>query len=585
MAVTLARQAIFADHASMTLFTQPYHDALAQLTTMGAPFEITSVDSPSGPVLAFANAASDLRSFMAGGRDHGDKLLLQYQGSTWTFNTFFRAADVLSRWLLDEHGLNSGDRVAIAMRNRPEWLIAFVAIINAGGVAVPLNSWGKSAELNQGLEDSDASLLICDPQRSQLVREINSDITQLVADFADGIDNARSLDTILAISKESPNTECDSLPAIGPTDPCILMFTSGTSGRPKGVLLSHHHCCQALTNLEFVGAVTYMTNQETVSKHLSSPVQPKTLLAVPLFHISGLFSQFIMNLRHGRSLYIMYKWDAVEALRLIKHEGVTVLMGAPVMMMELLKNEKFGEADAACLTNISAGGAATPEALFDLYRQKAGPALAGSGWGMTETMGTGAAFTGYFYEHRPGASGFPSPIMEFSFRDEQGRPVDAGEPGEIHVRSSAAIQGYHTGSFGDGAFEGGWLATGDIGYLSDEGLLYICGRVKDMIIRGGENIYPSEIEACLLTLSGCTEAAVVGVPSAQWGEEVAAVIRFDAGRNPTVGDVQAHCESHLAGFKVPRHVVFTEQELPRNATRKLLKPAIVAQYFASHDSN
>ena len=569
----------------MTLFTQSYHDALAQLTMTGAPFEITSVDSPSGPVLAFVNTAGDLRRFMAGGRDHGDKALLQYQGITWTFNAFFRAADVLSRWLLDEHGLASGDRIAIAMRNRPEWLIAFVAIINAGGVAVPLNSWGKSAELNQGLEDSDASLLICDPQRSQLVREINSDIPQLVADFTDGIDNALSLDTILAPSKESLNTKSDCLPAIETTDPCILMFTSGTSGRPKGVLLSHQHCCQALTNLEFVGAVTYMTNQEAMSKHLSSPVPPKTLLAVPLFHISGLFSQFIMNLRHGRSLYIMYKWDAEEALRLIKHEGVTVLMGAPVMMMELLKNEKFDDQDAAWLTNISAGGAATPEALFDLYRQKAAPALAGGGWGMTETMGTGAAFTGYFYEHRPGASGFPSPIMEFSFRDEQGRPVDAGEPGEIHVRSSAAIQAYHTGSSGGGAFEGGWLATGDIGYLSDEGLLYICGRVKDMIIRGGENIYPSEIEACLLTLPGCVEAAVVGVPSAQWGEEVAAVIRFDSGRNSTVNDVQTHCKNHLADFKVPKHVVFTEQELPRNATRKLLKPAIVAQYFAPHDNN
>ncbi len=568
----------------MALFTQPYHDALAQLTMAGAPFEITTVDSPSGPVLAFANHASDLRSFMAGGRDHGDKLLLQYQGRAWSFEDFFQAVDSLSRWLLEEYAVAAGDKIAIAMRNRPEWLIAFVAIVNAGGVAVPLNSWGKTAELKQGLDDSEATLLICDPQRSELVRASGNTITQLVTDLANTTDNELSLDSILATPITDPHAwEHNSLPAIASDDPCILMFTSGTSGQPKGVLLTHHHCCQALTNLEFVGATTYMTNQESMSKHLSSPTPPKTLLAVPLFHISGLFSQFIMNLRYGRSLYMMYKWDATEALELIRREGITVLMGAPVMMLELLKSEGFTEADAQALTNISSGGAATPEALFDLYKQKAGPALAGGGWGMTETMGTGAAFTGYFYDHRPEASGFPSPIMEFSFRDERGETVASGEPGEIHVRSSAAIQSYHTGSSRGDAFDGGWLPTGDIGYISDEGLLYICGRAKDMIIRGGENIYPSEVEACLLAMPDCVEAAVVGIPSDQWGEEVAAVIRCAPGHNQTVSHIQAHCEQHLAGFKAPKYVVFTDEQLPRNATKKLLKAEIIAQYFSHHE--
>jgi len=568
----------------MALFTQPYHDALAQLTMAGAPFEITTVGSPSGPVLAFANHASDLRNFMAGGRDHGDKLLLQYQGRDWSFKDFFTAVDSLSRWLLEEYALAAGDKIAIAMRNRPEWLIAFVAIVNVGGVAVPLNSWGKSTELKQGLEDSEATLLICDPQRSELVRASGNTITQLVTDLSTTTDHEHSLDRILADSETGSDTwERTSQPAIASDDPCILMFTSGTSGQPKGVLLTHHHCCQALTNLEFVGAATYMTNQEAMSEHLSSPTPPKTLLAVPLFHISGLFSQFIMNLRYGRSLYMMYKWDATEALELIRREGITVLMGAPVMMLELLKSEDFTEADAQVLTNISSGGAATPEALFDLYKQKAGPALAGGGWGMTETMGTGSAFTGHFYDHRPAASGFPSPIMEFCFRDEQGEPVDSGEPGEIHVRSSAAIQSYHTGPSRGDAFEGGWLPTGDIGYISDEGLLYICGRAKDMIIRGGENIYPSEVEACLLTLPDCVEAAVVGIPSDQWGEEVAAVIRCAPGHSQTVDQIRAHCEQHLAGFKVPKHVVFIDQELPRNATQKLLKAEIIAQYFSNHE--
>ena len=268
----------------MALLTQPYHDALAQLTMAGAPFEITTVDSPSGPVLAFANHASDLRSFMAGGRDHGDKLLLQYQGRAWSFDDFFRAVDSLSKWLLEQYTLTPGDKIAIAMRNRPEWLVAFVAIVNVGGVAVPLNSWGKSAELKQGLEDSEATLLVCDPQRSALVRASGNTITQLVTDLSDLADKEQSLDLILATYTTHPDDWGNkSLPAIASEDPCILMFTSGTSGQPKGVLLTHHHCCQALTNLEFVGAATFMTNQEAMSEHLSSPTPPKPCLRCHCF--------------------------------------------------------------------------------------------------------------------------------------------------------------------------------------------------------------------------------------------------------------------------------------------------------------
>ena len=365
---------------------------------------------------------------------------------------------------------------------------------------------------------------------------------------------------------------------IDPDDPAILMFTSGTSGRPKGVLVSHFNCCQSLMNLEFVGAATYMTNQEAMNRQLASGVPAKTLLAVPLFHISGLFSQFIVNMHHGRSLHIMYKWDAAEALRLIREKQITVVMGAPVMMLDLLSNPEFHPEDARHLTNVSSGGAATPEALSNLYRDKAGNAFSGGGWGMTETLGTGAAFPGYYSEQRPAAAGFPSPIMEYSFRGEDGMPVPAGEPGEICVRSGAAIQHYSSAD-DSGSFPDGWFATGDIGYIDSEGLLYICGRVKDMIIRGGENVYPSEVEACLLTLPGCLEAAVVGTPHDTWGEEVAAVVRVrpDHGLDPEA--VINHCRQQLAGFKVPAHLQFTEEALPRNALKKLIKTDILARYF------
>lgn len=559
----------------MSLFTQPHHDVVAQLTGPGAPFEIVSHDLGGIPVKAFKNAPTRLPDYLSGGRRHGDALLMQYQGERWSFNDFFSAVDRLSDWLRAEARIEASTPVAIAMRNRPEWLIAFVAIVNAGGIAVPLNSWGRASELNQGLTDSKARLLICDEPRLAYARESQNTLAALVVDQESGNANAESF--LHVITREWEHA-LDPV-AVEPEDPAILMFTSGTSGRPKGVLLNHFNCCQSLMNLEFVGAATYMTNQDAMNQQLASPVTPKTLLAVPLFHISGLFSQFIVNLHHGRSLYLMYKWDAIEALTLIREEQITVLMGAPIMMMDVLSNPDFKPEDAKNLSNVSSGGAATPEALSALYRDKAGTAFAGGGWGMTETLGTGAAFTGYFYQHRPQAAGFPSPIMEFSFRDENGEPVAPGMPGEICVRSAAAIQGYHTGAEAEAHFPDGWFATGDVGYIDSEGLLYICGRVKDMIIRGGENIYPSEIEACLMALPECLEAAIVGVPHPTWGEEVAAVVRVVRASDRDAKFVIEHCQQHLAAFKVPAHVSFTEEALPRNALRKLLKPAIRERYF------
>ena len=559
----------------MSPFTSSYQQALQQLTAPGAPFELTRVERYGATVPAFKNAAANLREYLDGGRRFSDALLVQYPGQEWRYDAFFRAVDRLTQWLLVEHKVVPGAPIAIAMRNRPEWLIAFVAIINSGAVAVPLNSWGREQELQQGLDDSEATLVICDAQRLAFVRAGGNTLPALVVEPKAGDASAQEFATIITAEPET----LEPLPPLQEADPALLLFTSGTSGRPKGVRLSHSNCCQALMNLEFVGASTYLTNQESMGRHLASPIPPKTLLAVPLFHVSGLFSQFIVNLHHGRSLYIMYKWDAEEALRLVREEQITVLMGAPTMMLDLLDSPDFTPEDAANLSNVSSGGAATPQKLFDLYSNKAGAALSGGGWGMTETMGTGAAFTGYYYEQRPGASGFPSPIMEFSFRDENGEDVPPGLPGEIHVRSSAAIQAYHTGDDATAPFDDGWLATGDVGYLSDEGLLYICGRVKDMIIRGGENIYPSEIEACLLTLPGCLEAAVVGLPNDTWGEEVAAVLRLSSDTSIGVAEVQAHCRERLAAYKVPAHVTFAATPLPRNALRKLLKPAIVQQYW------
>ena len=558
----------------MSDFTKPYFDAVAQLTAPAAPFEVETVKVAGVPLRAFKNAESSLGAFLAAGRNHDANLFLQYQGEDWTYGEFYKAVDQACDWLVNQAQIQKGDPVAIAMRNRPEWLVAFVATVTIGAVAVPLNSWGKAQELIQGLEDSKAKLVFCDSDRLAFIRELNAKLPAVVVYECEG-----PQDTSLS---EIRQRAVPSEPLIADVDrhaPAILMFTSGTSGRPKGALLSHFNCCQALMNVEFIGAGTYMTNMEEMNKQLASPTLPKTLLAVPLFHISGLLSQALINLRYGRALHIMYKWSIQEALRIVKEEQITVLMGAPVMLLELLKNQAFSDGHAAHLTNVSAGGAATPELLAELYATKTGTAMSGGGWGMTETMGSGAAFTGRYFTERPSASGFPSPIVEFSFRDENGKEVPSGEPGEIWVRSSAAIQGYFSGGTESDKPIDGWMGTGDIGYISGEGLLYICGRVKDMIIRGGENIYPSEIEACLLEYPGCEEVAVVGIEHDTWGEEVGAVIKLQESVVADADGIKSFCKAVLAGYKVPEHVVFTDEPLARNTLRKLLKTAIKERYF------
>ncbi|MDB2654169.1 acyl--CoA ligase [Luminiphilus sp.] len=558
----------------MSDFTKPYFDAVAQLTAPTAPFEVETVKVAGVPLRAFKNAESSLGAFLAVGRNHDANLFLHYQGEDWTVGEFYKAVDQACDWLVNQAQIQKGDPVAIAMRNRPEWLVAFVATVTIGAVAVPLNSWGKAQELIQGLEDSKAKLVFCDSDRLAFIRELNTELPAVVVNEREG-----PQDTSLSEIRQRP---VPSEPLIADVDrhaPAILMFTSGTSGRPKGALLSHFNCCQALMNVEFIGAGTYMTNMEEMNKQLASPTLPKTLLAVPLFHISGLLSQALINLRHGRALHMMYKWSIQEALRIVKEEQITVLMGAPVMLLELLKNQAFSDEHAAHLTNVSAGGAATPELLSELYATKTGTAMSGGGWGMTETMGSGAAFTGRYFTERPSASGFPSPIVEFSFRDENGEEVPSGEPGEIWVRSSAAIQGYFSGGNESDKPIDGWMGTGDIGYISGEGLLYICGRVKDMIIRGGENIYPSEIEACLLEYPGCEEVAVVGIEHDTWGEEVGAVIKLQGSVVADADGIKSFCKAALAGYKVPEHIVFTDEPLARNTLQKLLKTAIKERYF------
>ena len=309
--------------------------------------------------------------------------------------------------------------------------------------------------------------------------------------------------------------------------------------------------------------------------------EPSSLLAVPLFHVSGLYAQFLLSLRGGRKIVMMYKWDVDRALDYIEQERVTMVAAAPSMLLDLLESSRFAQADTSSLFSIGVGGAATPPRVASLVREQVPQNFSGTGWGMTETNAQGASMTGRAFHEKPNCAGFPHPIVQFRICDEQGAELTTGDTGEIWVRSPTLAREYWNRPQATAEeFRDGWLKTGDVGFLDEEGFLFLADRAKDMVIRGGENIYPVEIENTLLEHPDVREVAVIGLPHERWGEEVAAVVHLHAGRALDAEALTAWAKERLAGYKVPSRVFFSAEPLPRNPTNKVLKRDLKTRYAA-----
>jgi len=277
---------------------------------------------------------------------------------------------------------------------------------------------------------------------------------------------------------------------------------------------------------------------------------------------------------------MMYKWDLDRALEYVEEERITTIAAAPSMILDLLESEKFSEADTQSLFSLGIGGAATPPKVGKLLKEKMPQNFSGTGWGMTETNAQGASFTGKAWAEKQGSSGFPQPIVQLRICDESGGELPQGETGEIWIKSVAAIDEYwHRPDANAEEFRDGWFKTGDIGYIDADGFLYLADRAKDMIIRGGENIYPIEIENELIEHEAVKEVAAIGLPHERWGEEVCAVVHTNAELSEE--DLLDFARERLAAFKVPTRVVFSEEPLPRNATNKVLKKDIKEGLLAS----
>jgi len=343
------------------------------------------------------------------------------------------------------------------------------------------------------------------------------------------------------------------------------------------VLSSNKAVCQALYALDFQGALAYMTSAERVLPLLESGLQPTMLLAYPMFHVSGLLAQFMSALRSGRRLVIIYKWDVDDAINTIRDEKITQFAGVPTMMQQLIHNERFASSDTDTLFALGLGGSAASRALLDKLLESKPMALSGNGYGMTESNGICSAQGGNQFVAFPESVGWPLPLVQVVIGESPDQSAPTGTPGPIWLRTSALMDGYWNKPEETAkVMQDGWFFTGDVGYLDANGMLYITDRIKDIIIRGGENISAVEVEHCICEHPDVEEAAVFMLPDADFGETVGMVVHT---RVPvSQDDLLAFMAQRLAAYKLPERMWFADKALPRSATGKILKAQVKKEF-------
>jgi long-chain acyl-CoA synthetase len=544
----------------------------SQLMAPSAPFEVRNKDVNGQSFQVYCNAPLNLAQVVNDSRRTDEANFLVYQGQRWSYKAFFEQVDSLASWM-NQRGISKGDRVAIAMRNRPEWVIGFCAIALIGAVPAPLNSFGMEKELVDALSTVDAKLLICDNARWLRINQSTAWVKDvLVLNDSEHELSTSSTVTELSVALKYPAIKLE-LPTIEDTDPALVLFTSGATSVAKAVVSSHIAVCQALYNIDFIGAISAMTSPEALARIMDKGLVPTILTAVPLFHVSGLHAQLLAALRGGRRLIFTHKWDPVEAIELIKKEQVTQFNGAPSMVMQLLREPGFHSPDVMkSFSGLGFGGAGLPANLVNKALSSLEEQMIGIGFGMTETNGVGAAAAGDLFRHEPKSSGLISPIMDVRICSAEGKPLSENEVGEICMRGVSLMDKYDGNvSATQDAIRDGWLYSGDLGYIDETGFLFIVDRIKEVIIRAGENISSAEVESCLLEHEGVAEAAVFGIPDEETGEAIVAVIYPLSHISVDESTLLEHVSQRLAKYKVPVKIHISENILPRNPAGKLLR--------------
>jgi long-chain acyl-CoA synthetase len=555
----------------------------AQLTGPGGMFELVTDDVLGRPMQVYKERMRSLREIPRAAIGRGDDAtFLVYGDRTYGFRTFVESSNGVAQALAERCGVAYGDRVAVLSQNNPEWCLAFWATVSSGAVLVGLNGWWKADEILYGLQDSGAKVLLADRKRFERIADRLAEVPDLTHVFLvdgdpgevevvdAGVKLARFDELVADPTDRFPDT------TIGEDDPAVIFYTSGTTGRPKGAISTHRSMIANLQNTMYTTVAGAISNPDAGSALGGGPTV--SLLTSPLFHVSGCHSNLVVGMFAGVKLVMpVGRFDPIQVLELIADHGVTVWGTVPTMVWRVCEHPARHDYDTSTVTTVAFGGSPSAD---ELQRRIAetfpNVRSTSNAYGLTETSSVATVISGADARRKPQSVGPPVPGVDVRIVDPTNRPVAVGETGEVCIRGPILMKGYWNKpeATAEAIDADGFLHTGDIGHLDDEGFLTITDRKKDMIIRGGENIYCVEIENRLVEHPDVADAAIIGVPHAELGEEVKAVVQTEPGASLTADDVRAWVRAELADFKVPAHVELRTDPLPRNASGKLLKNAL-----------
>ncbi|MEO6989879.1 MAG: class I adenylate-forming enzyme family protein [Aquihabitans sp.] len=546
--------------------TLSYEEASAQITAPGQRFETGPIEVSGITYTAFTAVPESLPDLFELTRAYGPTEFLIYEDERHTFDDVYASADGIAAALQKRYGVVKGDRVAIAMRNYPEWIMTYLGALSVGAVVVSMNAWWTADELDYALGDCTPKVLVADGERADRTRDaaarhgVATIGVRLSGPAPEGVD--RWEDVVVA------GASFDKV-EIAADDDATILYTSGTTGHPKGAVSTHRAIIQALMGFGCKSSIDSLRRPDEAAGRTGAPV---FILIIPLFHVTGNVPVLLSSLSSGLKLVIMHKWEPERALQLIERERVTNFVGVPTQSWDLLEHPTFADYDTSSLASVGGGGAPAPPQLVNRVAGSFAAARPNIGYGMTETNAYGPGNSGTDYETHPTSTGRATPIMQISIRDPEGNEVPIGHRGEIWMKGPNLIRGYWNKPEATAeALVDGWLRSGDLGRIDEEGFVYIEDRAKDMILRAGENVYSAEVEAAIYEHPGVYEAAVFGVPHERLGEEVAVALvpRPDHTIDPE--ELAAFLAERIASYKIPTRVISFDAPLPRNPAGKILK--------------
>jgi len=559
-----------------------YQAAWDELTGPEGPFAWSVQEVRGVPTRVYDQAPPNMALVWAASIAYAENEYLIYGEERMTYGQAHTQVDALASYLTSV-GVGHGDRVALSMRNYPEWALAYWATLKIGAAVVGMNAWWTGAEMEFGLADSAPKALIVDEERLKRVEPELEGLRKNSSLHVIGVrvqgelpeDSIHWEDAIEKASELPSAPEID----ISPEDDVCIFYTSGTTGRPKGAALTHRGAVSNLLNLGFWNAMTVTAGMKAVAAgetpagadKQAGESNPGSVLAVPLFHVTGCNCCLHPVTAQGGRLILMYRWDAGVALELIEKERPSTFTGVPTMARELINHPDFETRDTSSLSHLGGGGAAVQPDLVHKIEKKI-DGRPSTGYGLTEVNGVIAMNSAHFFTAKPESTGPVVPILESRIVSEDGEDQEAGQLGELWVRGGNVFRGYlNRPEANEEILTEGWFHTGDIGYLDDDGFLFLVDRAKDMVLRGGENVYSAEVEAAIYEHPSVAEAAVFAVPDERLGEAVGVAIVKLPGAQLTAEELQNHVRTLIASFKVPEHIWFSEEPLPRNANGKFLK--------------